>query len=208
MSFLKEVKGISGQGPVAKAVLKASKQLDSFSPALNAELTKASEAVAFYGNENSASDQFGEALVVSISATVDDGLGQRRGDGRVWYLGGRGCSRAQRDYARSHQRLLPSYELGLVKAAQAAAYEAGKHPVFLSLNLDVLTPSIAPAVAFPYPGGASLGELWEAALAFRSKVVAFEILGMEPKKDLNQRTAALVAQLLRDLSLLYFGDGT
>ncbi len=73
--------------------------------------------------------------------------------------------------------------------------------IYISLDLDVLDPSVAPGVSNPEPGGLSFRELLEFLTKLKDKrVVAADIVEFNPLVD--HRTGVVAALLLRELAVL------
>jgi len=82
-----------------------------------------------------------------------------------------------------------------------------EHPIYLTVDIDVLDPSAAPGTGCPEPGGATYGEL-EAFLhgLAEMRVVAMDVVEVAPALDPSEITAAAAAKIVRDAVLL-FGAG-
>jgi agmatinase len=71
--------------------------------------------------------------------------------------------------------------------------------LYISIDIDVLYPSIAPGTGYAIPGGFSYRELWkilkEIALSFN--VVGFDLVEVAPNLDLeNKMTSILAVKLI------------
>jgi agmatinase len=66
---------------------------------------------------------------------------------------------------------------------------------YVTLDIDVLDPSVAPATGTPVPGGLSYYQLCDVldAIATRGRLAGFDIMEVSPPYDVNNRTAALAA---------------
>lgn len=73
--------------------------------------------------------------------------------------------------------------------------------VYISLDLDVFDPSIAPGVAHPCPGGLSYYDVvfLLRKILLKYEVVGFDIMELTPGYDHDQRTAHLATKLLLDM---------
>ena len=84
----------------------------------------------------------------------------------------------------------------------AARVEIGSRPVHLSLDLDVLDPSILSGTGNPEPGGATYKELRSAVLALAGlNVVAVDICEVSPGHDPSGVSAVVAAELVREVIL-------
>ncbi|MFY9587499.1 MAG: agmatinase [Actinomycetota bacterium] len=97
-----------------------------------------------------------------------------------------------------------SPDLDIPKAARA---EIGSRPVHLSLDLDVLDPSILPGTGTPEPGGATYKELRAAILALRDlNIVAVDICEVAPPLDTSGVSTVVAAEMVREV-ILGLGPG-
>ncbi len=77
-------------------------------------------------------------------------------------------------------------------------------PVYLTVDLDILDPGIAPGVSTPEPGGFTFHELISLIDHLRSlQVVGFDLVELCPPYDLTQQSAMAAAKLLRELILQF-----
>ena len=84
---------------------------------------------------------------------------------------------------------------------QARRAIAGR-PVHLSIDLDVLDPSILPGTGTPEPGGCSYKELREAVLSLEDlEVVAVDICEVAPPLDPTGVSTVVAAELVREILL-------
>lgn len=80
-------------------------------------------------------------------------------------------------------------------------------PLYLSLDLDVLDPSVFPAVSNPEPGGISLQELQEAlGLLSTLHVVGADLVEFVPAGGLDLTWATTAALILRELLCILGAD--
>lgn len=84
----------------------------------------------------------------------------------------------------------------------------GSRPVHLSLDLDVLDPSILAGTGTPEPGGATYKELRAAVLALSDlNIVAVDLCEVSPNFDASGVSAVVAAELVREV-ILGLGPGT
>ncbi|MBQ7568174.1 arginase family protein [bacterium] len=125
----------------------------------------------------------------------------------VWYVGARGYNQMERDWARSHQRLLPGFEVPIDVALRTALAEIGGQPFHLMVNIDVVDPVWAPAVKHPVGLGLAPRELWDALEALKgAPIELLQICGIDHKHGTPLDTARLTAELARDIALLAWGQ--
>lgn len=75
-----------------------------------------------------------------------------------------------------------------------------KPPVYVSLDLDVIEPMLAPGVAHPEPGGLTVREVIEVITALRVPVAGADVVEYNPRYDLRDLTARVAAKLVKELA--------
>jgi arginase len=83
------------------------------------------------------------------------------------------------------------------EAADAVAALTG--PVYISLDLDVLEPMLAPGLSHPEPGGLSVREVVDLLGAVRAPVVGADIVEYNPRNDVRDLTARVAAKFVKEL---------
>lgn len=77
-------------------------------------------------------------------------------------------------------------------------------PVYLTVDLDILDPGVAPGVGTPEPGGLTFGEVCSLISQMHSfHVVGFDIVELAPPYDPSQQSAMAAAKLIRELILQF-----
>ncbi len=74
--------------------------------------------------------------------------------------------------------------------------------IYISIDIDVLDPSIAPGTGYAIPGGFSYRELWQILrkLAVNINIIGFDLVEVSPNLDLlNNITSNLAAKLIIEL---------
>jgi arginase family enzyme len=84
-----------------------------------------------------------------------------------------------------------------------ALLERNPGPFYLSLDLDVLDPSVFPAVTNPEPMGIQVGELVDAINLLSGKLIAADIVEYNPQSCTDLHPAVTAAFLMRELSLCF-----
>ncbi len=123
------------------------------------------------------------------------------GDGRIHQFGIRSGERAEFQWAKAHTLMHPFNFEGL----EDAVGSIGNAPVYLTLDLDVLDPSVLPGTGTPEPGGASFMELMRAVeTACKANIVGCDIVELCPVYDQSGASTAAALKVLREM-LLYLG---
>lgn len=140
-------------------------------------------------------DYLGEQL---SHATVLRRVWELVGDGRIHQFGIRSGDRAEFIWANEHVNMTKFIFDGLSKTVESLK---GK-PVYLTLDLDVLDPSVFPGTGTPEAGGVGFLDLLEAI----KKVSALDIVGcdineLSPMYDPSGASTAVALKVLRELLL-------
>ena len=72
-------------------------------------------------------------------------------------------------------------------------------PVYVSLDIDVLEPMLAPGIAHPEPGGLSTRDVLDVLFALRTKVVGSDVVEYNPRFDIRDLTARVAAKFVKEL---------
>lgn len=117
-----------------------------------------------------------------------------------------GVRSGSRDEFAEADTLLVHWSEGLELPVAARARFEGR-PVLVSVDLDVLDPSVLPGTGSPEPAGHSYRELREAVLALAGlEIVALDLVEVAPLLDPSGLSAVVAAELTRDF-LLGLGPG-
>lgn len=121
------------------------------------------------------------------------------GEGKIFQFGIRSGEKSEFIFAKEHTNLQKFSFEGLDKAV--AALE-GK-PVYLTVDLDVLDPSVFPGTGTPEAGGVSFMELLGALeKACSLRVVACDINELSPIYDPSGASTMTACKILRELLLI------
>lgn len=72
-------------------------------------------------------------------------------------------------------------------------------PVYVSLDLDVLEPMLAPGLSHPEPGGLSVRDVLDVLAAIQTTVVGADIVEYNPRNDVRDLTARVAAKFAKEL---------
>ncbi|MEG6520422.1 agmatinase [Desulfotomaculum sp. 1211_IL3151] len=124
------------------------------------------------------------------------------GGQNIYQFGIRSGTKEEFDYARGHTRMFPAKVL---EPLQQVLPELLGHPVYLSLDIDVVDPAYAPGTGTAEPGGCTSTEILEAIYLMKElKVVGMDLVEISPVYDHSEKTALLGAKLVRE-AILAFG---
>ena len=140
-------------------------------------------------------DYLGETL---SHATVMRRIWKLVGDGRIHQFGIRSGEKTEFDFADLHTDLHRFTLEGWTATLQILQ---GK-PVYLTLDLDVLDPSVLPGTGTPEPGGVAFTELLDAVLQLhRVQLVSCDIVELAPHYDPSGASTAVACKLVREILL-------
>ena len=122
------------------------------------------------------------------------------GDGRIHQFGIRSGEREECRFAKEHTDIHPFSFDGLARTA--AALREAEAPVYLTIDLDCLDPSIFPGTGTPEAGGVSFGDLLNAILTLRGlRIVAADVNELAPMLDASGASTAVACKVVRELLL-------
>ncbi|MCB6365069.1 agmatinase [Intestinibacillus massiliensis] len=121
------------------------------------------------------------------------------GDGRIYQFGIRSGERQEFAWAETHTHLTKFTFDGLGDAVEALR---GK-PVYFTIDLDVLDPSVFPGTGTPEAGGVTFMELLGAMLqvAGTLDIVGADVNELSPAYDQSGASTAVACKVLRELVL-------
>ncbi|MGQ0733669.1 MAG: agmatinase family protein, partial [Acidobacteriota bacterium] len=80
-------------------------------------------------------------------------------------------------------------------------------PVYVSLDIDVVEPMLAPGVSHPEPGGLSVRDVLDLIAAIRARLVGADLVEYNPENDVRDLTARVAAKFLKELVGLWLEFG-
>jgi arginase len=72
-------------------------------------------------------------------------------------------------------------------------------PVYVSLDVDVLEPMLAPGISHPEPGGLTVRDVLDVLGALRTEVVGADVVEYNPRNDVRDLTARVAAKFVKEL---------
>ena len=133
-------------------------------------------------------------------ATVMRRVWELLGDGRIYQFGIRSGDKSEFVWGREHVKTQKFDFEGLWETVEALK---GK-PVYFTLDLDVLDPSVFPGTGTPEAGGVGFKELLsELRLLSSLDIVGFDLVELSPAYDLSGVSTAVACKLLRELLMIF-----
>jgi agmatinase len=120
------------------------------------------------------------------------------GPGKVFQFGVRSASKEEFSYANTIGNLYEFGEDGFHRALRSI----GDRPLYISLDLDVLDPSILPGTGNPEPGGIDFNEMIRALkILGKARVIGFDIVELSPNHDPSEVSSIVTSKLAREMIL-------
>lgn len=143
-----------------------------------------------------------------LGATLSHACVMRRcfdlvGDGRIHQFCIRSGERAEFAFAKEHTDMHPFDFDGL--EALTAQLQKNNTPVYLTVDLDCLDPSVFPGTGTPEAGGVTFPQLLTALLLVsRTNVVGADINELAPMLDTSGASTACACKVLREMLLALY----
>lgn len=138
-----------------------------------------------------------EYLSVKLShASVIRRIWEITGDDRIYQFGIRSGEKEEFMWAKEHTNLHKFNFEGL----EDVISEIGDKPVYFTIDLDVLDPSIFPGTGTPEAGGVSFLELLNAIIKVsKLNIVAMDVNELAPSLDQSGASTAVACKIVREL---------
>ncbi len=141
-------------------------------------------------------DYMGEEL---SHATVLKRIWDKVGDGKIYQFGIRSGTKEEFVWAESHTYL----EKFSVDTLVEKLSELKNKPIYLTIDLDVLDPSVFSGTGTPEPGGIIMKELLEALVSMKGlNFVGADVVELSPHYDQTGVSTAVACKVIREVSLL------
>ncbi|MGE4572507.1 MAG: agmatinase [Candidatus Izemoplasmatales bacterium] len=123
------------------------------------------------------------------------------GDNRIYQFGIRSGDKHEFQFAKDGHTYMEKFSIDTL---EKIIDEIKDSPVYITIDLDVLDPSVMPGTGTPEPGGISFKEILHATKLFEklNHVVGADIVELAPKIDPTDVSTAVAAKLLREMILL------
>ena len=121
------------------------------------------------------------------------------GDGRIFQFGIRSGDREEFHWGKDHVSTRRFDFQGLEETVKSLQ---GK-PVYFTVDLDVLDPSVFPGTGTPEPGGVAFEELRKAAACVckNADIVACDVNELSPHYDISGVSTAVACKIIREMIL-------
>ena len=122
------------------------------------------------------------------------------GDNHIFQFGIRSGTKVEVDWAKSHTYLQPFN----LDSLEEIIIQLQNHPVYITIDLDVLDPSIFPGTGTPEPGGIDFNTLIFAIKQFTklNHIVGADVVELSPHYDISGVSTATCCKVIREMALL------
>lgn len=125
------------------------------------------------------------------------------GDGKIYQFGIRSGERAEFAWGKDHV----TTNLFDFKTLDDVVENLKGKPVYFTLDLDVLDPSVFPGTGTPEAGGVSFNELREACMKVsKLNIVGMDINELSPMLDASGASTAVALKVMRELLLAVYDN--
>ena len=154
------------------------------------------KVIQFDAHADLRDDYEGEKLShATVMRRVHDLLGDRS----IYQLGIRSGLKEEFEFAKKHLTI----EQFNVSSANDLTSILSDSPVYITIDLDVLDPSVMMGTGTPEPGGVSFQELLSAVHSLKGlNVVGCDVVELSPHYDQSGVSTAVAAKLIRELLLI------
>lgn len=120
------------------------------------------------------------------------------GDGKIHQFGIRSGEKHEFEFARAHTNL---HKFG-VEGFEKTIAQLKDKPIYLTLDLDILDPSIFPGTGTPEPGGITFKELLDVILQLKHlNIVGCDVNELSPHYDQSGTSTAVACKITREIIL-------
>jgi agmatinase len=122
---------------------------------------------------------------------------------RVFQVGMR--TGAREEYQRKAPHLFPAHQIHPVAAVRSLLPDLQDHPLYVTIDVDVLDPSEAPGTGAPEPCGITAAELVEIVRLLQPcRIVGTDLMEVAHAWDPSGRTGIIASWILREAILTWF----
>lgn len=167
-------------------------------PAIKSHLEKYPDLhiVHFDAHADLRSDYLGETL---SHATVMRRVHDNISSGKVWQFGIRSGTKEEFLFAKENTQMC-RFDLSML---DDAIEQIGDAPVYVTIDLDVLDPSIFSGTGTPEPGGITFKELVDGITKLdKLNIVGSDIVELSPHYDQSGVSTAVACKVLREMLLV------
>jgi agmatinase len=180
-----------------RVVMMGGEHLVSY-PAIKAHLEKHPNIhiIHFDAHADLREDYLGEEL--SHATVIRRAFDHMQG-GKVWQFGIRSGTKEEFQFAKENTHMC-RFDLSML---DDAIKKIGDEPVYVTIDLDVLDPSIFSGTGTPEPGGITFKELVDGIIKLgKLNIVGSDIVELSPHYDQSGVSTAVACKVLREMLLV------
>ncbi len=141
-------------------------------------------------------DYMGETL---SHATVLKRIWDVLGDGKIYQFGIRSGTKEEFEWAKEHLYL----EKFSADTLSSKVEELKGKPIYLTVDLDVLDPSVFAGTGTPEPGGITMREMLASLVSMKGlNFVGADVVELSPHYDASGVSTAVACKVIREVALL------
>lgn len=120
------------------------------------------------------------------------------GDGKIYQFGIRSGDREEFLWSEKHTHMTKFTYDGLDEAIEAVKDK----PVYVTIDIDILDPSVVPGTGTPEPGGITFKEMLDILLKLKkiNNIVGGDLVELAPHYDPTGASSAVACKLLREFA--------
>ena len=128
------------------------------------------------------------------------------GDGRIYQFGIRSGTREEFEFAKQHTKMERFTAENLDEVLTLLSLSEKPVPVYLTIDLDVLDPSVFPGTGTSEAGGLTYEKLLERLMLFQNvNLVGLDLVELSPPYDPSGCSTAVALKILRELLIMKYG---
>ena len=128
------------------------------------------------------------------------------GDGRIYQFGIRSGTKEEFAFAKDHTKMERFTAENLDEVLTLPGLSEKPVPVYLTIDLDVLDPSVFPGTGTPEAGGLTFEKLRERLMLFKDvNLVGLDLVELSPPYDPSGCSTAVALKILRELLIMRYG---
>ena len=124
---------------------------------------------------------------------------------RVYQVGIR--TGAREEYQRRRPHFFPAFETSPLAAVRSVLPEIARHPLYVTIDVDILDPSEAPGTGSPEPCGITVAELIEIVRVLAPcRIIGGDLVEVAHAWDPSGRTGIAASWVIREALLAWWGS--
>ncbi len=128
------------------------------------------------------------------------------GDGRIYQFGIRSGTKEEFEFAKTHTKMERFKADNFDEVLALLSLTSKPVPVYLTVDLDVLDPSVFPGTGTPEAGGLTFEELRSRLMLLKdTHLVGMDFVELSPPYDASGCSTAVALKILREVLIMKYG---